>query len=194
VTGWERRIYDDTVVLTGTPALPTVKADNRCSEDGPAEPKGIWHDGCPTGNLSNPHVLGAATRLANGTVIVAGGLSGFPPLLATTTAEIYDPALKSWSVTGSLSTPRWSLDAITLDNGKALFAGGSSAISPTAALATAEIYDPGSGTFSPTDNDLSVARHSPGISRLNDGRILISGGNTAGTNLNGTGVAGGRNL
>lgn len=189
VTGWERRIYDDTVVLTGTPALPTVKADSRCSEDGPAEPKGIWHDGCPTGNLSNPHVLGAATRLANGTVIVAGGLSGFPPLLATTTAEIYDPALKSWSVTGSLSTPRWSLDAITLDNGKALFAGGSSAFSPTAALATAEIYDPGSGTFSPTDNDLSVARHSPGISRLNDGRILISGGNTAGNNLNGTGVA-----
>jgi hypothetical protein len=150
---------------------------------------GSWTDGDPEKTLANEHLLGAATLLGNGKVIVAGGLDrkslGFPAL---TKAEIYDPASKSWSVTGPLKTPRWSLDAITLDNGQALFAGGSSAFNGGPALATAEIYDPTTATFSSTANDLSAGRQSFGITRLNDGRILITGGNASGNNLGGTGV------
>ncbi len=176
-----------TVNLTAQPAPQNAAADNSCSGNPTTVPTGIWTDGSPTANLSSSHVLGAATRLANGSVIVAGGL-GALRISAITTAEVYDPSSGIWSMTGPLGTARWSLDAITLDNGKALFAGGASAFSPDAALATAELYDPSTGTFSPTGNDLSVARQSSGISRLNDGRILITGGNSAGNNLNGTGV------
>ena len=151
----------------------------------PVTPTGGWTDGSPTANLTSNHVLGAATRLSNGTVIVAGGLTG---VSAIKTAEVYNPITKTWSTTGPLGTARWSLDAITLDNGKALFAGGASAFSASAALASAELYDPATGTFSPTTNDLSVGRQGFGISRLNNGRILITGGNATGNNLNGTGV------
>ena len=187
LTGWERRVYDDTTILTAAPAPSAAKADSGFPMKTQTVSKGIWTDGSPTANLASIHVLSAATRLSNGTVIVAGGL-GALRASAITTAEIYDPKTASWSITGPLGTPRWSLDAISLDNGKALFAGGASGFSPNAALATAELYDPATGTFSPTGNDLAIARQSSGISRLNDGKILITGGNTAGNNLNGTGV------
>ena len=158
-----------------------------------AEPSGHWTNADPNDSLKNPHVLGAATLLKNGQVLAAGGLSRDPKSLATlfsatTTAELFDPATNSWKTTGPLKTPRWSLDAITLNNGKALFAGGSSGFSATGALQSAELFDPESGTFEFTGNELSAARHSSGISRLSDGRILICGGCPRGNDLSGSGV------
>lgn len=154
-----------------------------------AEIKGTWTDGDPDKTLSDIHLLGAATLLPNGKVIAAGGLDrkslGFP---AVASAELYDPVSRRWSKTASLKTPRWSLDAITLNNGKALFAGGAKAFTPGPALDTAEIYDPETETFSETANKLSVGRQSFGITALNDGRILITGGNPTGNNLGGSGV------
>jgi hypothetical protein len=155
-----------------------------------SDPQGRWSDGDPGKTLANSHLLGAATLLADGKVLAAGGLdlvAGGLPAIAT--AELYDPVRRTWSRTGALNTPRWSLDAVTLTNGKALFAGGASAFSAPAALATAEVYDPKSATFAPTANNLSVARQSFGISTLTDGQVLIVGGNDTGNNLNGTGVA-----
>ncbi|MFO1093150.1 MAG: hypothetical protein U0992_07535 [Planctomycetaceae bacterium] len=148
-----------------------------------------WTDGDPQRTLSDPHLLGAATLLSDGRVLAAGGLNrlaaGFP---AVTTAEMYDPAARTWVKTGPLNTPRWSLDAITLGDGKALFAGGASAFSAAPALNTAELYDPTTGTFSLTSNTLSVGRQSFGISALKDGRILITGGNPQGNRLDGSGL------
>lgn len=156
------------------------------SIESPITPAGIWTDGSPTAGLANNHLLGAATLLPDGRILAAGGLSVTGA--AVQTAELYDPVTRSWSSTGLLGTPRWQLDAVTLDNGKALFAGGASGFAAGAVLATAELYDPATGTFSPTANNLSVARQGYGISRLNDGRILISGGSTAGNQLGGTGI------
>ena len=150
---------------------------------------GKWTDGDPQRTLRDVHLLGAATRLKDGRVVAAGGLDlKTPPFGATSVAELYDPVKQKWCLTGSLNTPRWSLDAITLPNGKALFAGGASAFAADAALSTAEIFDPELEMFTFTANQLSVARQSFGISMLNDGRVLISGGNSSGNNLNGTGV------
>lgn len=152
-------------------------------------PKGAWTDGDPGMTLKDRHHLGAATLLGNGKVIVAGGLDKTPPEIpAITTAELYDPATKRWSVTGPLQTPRWSLDAITLASGKALFAGGATAFKVPATVATAEVFDPATESFSYTANNLSVARHSFGITLIHDGKVFITGGNTAGNNLGGTGV------
>jgi hypothetical protein len=153
-----------------------------------AAPVGIWTDGDSGRTLSDVHLLGAASRLPDGRVIVAGGLALAAPFPAITTAEIYDPTTRSWAVTGGLRTPRWSLDAITLATGQVLFAGGARAFAGAAALASAEIYDPATGGFSYTANDLSVARQGFGISTLNDGRVLLAGGNASGSNLGGGGV------
>lgn len=148
-----------------------------------------WTDGDPEQSLQDIHLLGAATLLPDGKVLAAGGLNRVSLKIdAETIAELYDPSAQKWVKTGSLNTPRWSLDAITLNNGKALFAGGSSRYAPDAALDTAELYDPATGKFTYTANKLSAARQSSGISRLNDGRVLITGGNPTGNNLSGTGV------
>ena len=154
-----------------------------------AEVNGTWIDADPKKSLHDPHVLGAATRLNNGQVIVAGGLNMKNlPGTATRLAELYDPVSKQWTATGQLQTPRWSLDAVTLKNGKALFAGGASGFKADGALDTAELFDPATGKFTFTANKLSAARQSYGISLLNNGQVLISGGNAAGNNLNGSGL------
>lgn len=148
-----------------------------------------WSDGDPDQSLHDIHLLGAATLLADGKVLAAGGLNRVSRKIdAETIAELYDPLEQRWTKTGPLNTPRWSLDAITLKNGKALFAGGAKAYAPDAALDTAEVYDPATGKFAFTTNNLSAARQSFGISLLNDGRVLITGGNPTGNNLNGAGV------
>lgn len=154
-----------------------------------AEIRGHWTNGDPDATLANVHLLGAATLLPDGRVIAAGGLNrNLLSLIAETVAERYDPVQRRWMPTGSLNMPRWSLDAITLRNGKALFAGGASGFAQNAALDTAELYDPETGKFSFAANTLSAARQSFGISELSDGRILISGGNDTGNNLGGGGV------
>ncbi len=153
------------------------------------EIRGVWTDGDPQKTLKNVSLLGAAARLDNGSVIAAGGLNRKSlDFAAVATAELYDPTASRWMPAGPLCTPRWSLDAVTLKNGKALFAGGASGFLANAALDTAEVFDPETGKFSLTANRLSAARQSCGISLLNDGRVLIAGGNSAGNNLNGTGV------
>jgi hypothetical protein len=154
-----------------------------------AQIQGTWSDGDPERTLADPHILGAAALLPNGQVLVAGGLSPKKLLLAADTlAELYDPTSRRWTPTGPLNTPRWSLDAVTLRNGKVLFAGGASAFAENASLDTAEVYDPETGKFAYTENNLSTARHGFGIGLLNDGRVLITGGSTAGNNLGGKGV------
>ena len=159
------------------PAQVTAEAPPPTS----TEIKGKWTNGDPQNTLADVHLLGAATRLGNGQVIAAGGLDrrslGFP---ATARAELYDPATQRWTATGSMKSPRWSLDAITLLNGKALFAGGAAAFSKSSALDTAEVYDPATGQFTLSKNKLSVARQSLGISLLKDGRALLTGGNPTG--------------
>ena len=154
-----------------------------------AEITGTWTKGDPEKTLSDPHLLGAATLLPNGKVIAAGGLdrtrAGFP---SVATAELYDSVARRWTKTTSLNVPRWSLDAITLSNGKALFAGGASGFSAEPALDTAELYDPETEKFFYTTNKLSVGRQSFGITALIDGRVLITGGNLKGNSLNGSGV------
>lgn len=174
VTGWQRRPYADIVTLKASTSTKL---------------QGAWSDGDQQRTLRNVHLLGAATLLGNGQVIAAGGLNRTAQALnADTVAELYDPATQTWTVTGSLKIPRWSLDAITLRNGRALFAGGSKGFTADGALDTAEVFDPETGQFTFTANSLSVARHSSGISMLKDGKVLITGGSNVGNNLGGTGV------
>ena len=69
-----------------------------------------------------------ATLLPNGQVLVAGGAGSASGALSS--AELYDPALGTWSATGSLTTARIFHTATLLPNGKVLVAGGSGAAPP----------------------------------------------------------------
>jgi hypothetical protein len=119
----------------------------------------------PTGALTRVRYNHTATRLADGRVLVAGGLGD-------TATEVYDPTTRSWSVTGSLSTRRSGHTATLLADGRVLVAGGYLGAST---LATVEVYDPATGSWSLTGS-MSSPRFSHTATLLADGRVLVSGG------------------
>src|SRR6266700_3712939 len=113
-----------------------------------------------------------ATVLQDGRVLVAGGIGrGGTPVAS---AEIYDPAANTWTVTGSLLTARSGHTASLLQNGAVLIAGGDSS---GVAQSSLEIYDPTSGAFAFTVGALSSPRESHAAAVLQDGRVLLVGGN-----------------
>jgi len=79
--------------------------------------------------------LRSATLLPDGTVLVAGGYGNSGYL---SSAELYDPAVGTWSSAGSMNSARYDHSAILLPNGTVLVAGGSSGSS---ILASAELYN-----------------------------------------------------
>ena len=113
-----------------------------------------------------------ATVLQDGRVLVAGGIGGGGTPVAS--AEIYDPAANTWTVTGSLLMARSGQTASLLQNGAVLIAGGDSS---GVAQSSLEIYDPTSGAFAFTVGALSSPRESHAAAVLQDGRVLFVGGN-----------------
>jgi hypothetical protein len=117
-----------------------------------------------------------ATLLHNGKVLIAGGGedSGFP----MASAELYDPSTDSFNATGSMSRPRASNTATLLANGKVLIAGGRGAEESEERMASAELYDPATGSFTATGS-MGRPRAGHTATLLADGRVLIAGGASA---------------
>ena len=143
-----------------------------------------------TGSMAAPRSQHTATLLADGRVLIAGGLSGasasaggirlasyrtaaVDSFLAT--AEVYDPVRGTFSKTNSMSTPHRGHTATLLADGRVLVVGngGESSRSGTAA----DLYDPATGTFSQTGS-MNFGRWLHTATLLADGRVLILGGRT----------------
>jgi hypothetical protein len=131
---------------------------------------GTW---TATGNLGAGRESHTATLLLNGKVLVAGGSTSASSIGS---AELYDPASGTWSATGSLADPRLVHTATLLPTGRVLVTGGVTGdINNTGYLATAEVYDPASGTWSGTGS-MATARRSHTATLLPNGNVLVSGG------------------
>jgi LysM repeat protein len=128
-----------------------------------------------TGSMTTSRLSQTATLLSDGRVLIAGGFDG--TLAALATAELYDPMTGTFSPTGSMGASRGWATATLLSDGRVLIAGGATAgdISTRKILASAELYDPKTGTFSPADS-MTTARGSQTATLLSDGRVLIAGG------------------
>jgi hypothetical protein len=125
-----------------------------------------------TGSLGIGRSIHTATLLPNGKVLIAGGdHSG----TASTSAELYDPAAGTWSITGSLFFARALHTATLPPNGKVLVAGGFDAGVGNTFLASAELYDPASGTWTVTQS-LATARFVHTATLLPTGKVLAAGG------------------
>ena len=127
-----------------------------------------------TGPLSTGRYAHTATLLANGQVLVIGGQDSGD--FSLTSAEIYDPATGAWTPTGSLAILRCRHTATLLPDGRVLVAGGYYWADPgDQSLDSAEVYDPATGTWTPTGS-LWAARHDHTATLLPDGRVLATGG------------------
>jgi hypothetical protein len=120
----------------------------------------------------------------------AGVLSGTPTVVGTSpvTVIVQDShgrtgAPQNFTIqvslgfnsTGSMKSPRLSHTATLLKTGKVLVAGGQSDQDVATTLGTAELYDSGSGMFSPTGN-MNVSRTEQVATLLLDGTVLVAGG------------------
>jgi hypothetical protein len=113
-------------------------------------------------------------------VLVAGGYDDWAAL---DTAELYDPATGSWTTTGRMIEARGYHTATLLRDGRVLVAGGRSNNSSTGhALASAELYDPATGSWSATEAMLA-AHTFDAATLLEDGRVLVTGAGYRGYEL-----------
>ena len=119
----------------------------------------------PTGNMKNARAGHAATRLADGRILITGGYSG-------TEAEIYDPATATFATAGNMTSSRSFHAAVLLNSGKVLITGGHPLDGSTPSTASAEIYDPECGVFT-SASDMTVPRYDHKATLLPDGSVLI---------------------
>lgn len=137
---------------------------------------GAWSATAP---LAAGRIGHTATLLDDGRVLVAGGLTVVKDKGYTyaESAELFDPATRTWAPTGSMSLGRTEHTATLLGDGNVLVSGGQGAgVGP--ALRDSTVFDPGTGTWSVVPRLLETERSSHSATRLADGRILLIGGST----------------
>lgn len=117
-----------------------------------------------TDNLGLGRQAHTATKLVDGRVLVAGGMS------FVASCELYDPATATWSFTGSLGQGRYGHTATLLPNGKVLVVGGHMVDN-----GQAELYDPATGVWTNTGSP-GKERYGHTATLLADGRVMIVGG------------------
>lgn len=114
--------------------------------------------------------------LADGRILIAGGFDGRRRL---TGAEIFNPVAGTFTPVGPLNEPRSAAESVLLADGRVLIVGGaggrSGEIEP---LASAEIFDPATSSFTPTGS-MAEARYKHAALRLPDGRVLVIAGSDA---------------
>ena len=86
--------------------------------------------------MTAARTIATATLLSNGMVLVAGGAAIGSALAST---ELCEPTSASWTAGPAMIAPRQHNTATLLSDSTVLMAGGDP-------LASAELYDPGSGS------------------------------------------------
>jgi hypothetical protein len=120
-----------------------------------------------------------ATLLSDGKVLLAGGFVNsvwdYSGSTSDNGAGLYDSATGVFSETGNMTANRGDHTATLLANGKVLIAGGADLDPTGTGLASAELYDPSTRTFTRTGN-MAVGRFLHTATQLQNGRVLIVGG------------------
>lgn len=122
-----------------------------------------------------------ATRLANGRVLITGGLSVDQSCMSA--AEVYDPTTRTFAAVGSMASGRCFHTAALLPTGEVLVSGGISSASLSGSVVpTAELYSPASNSFRSTGSP-SPAVSSGNATTVGD-MVLLTGGTLASEAIN----------
>ncbi len=126
---------------------------------------------CPAGPIVSAGTVSTAVRLRDGRVLVIGDGG----------AQIFDPTSLQFAPVGPMVTARSGGTAALLRDGRVLIAGGmppggTPGVDP--ALRSAELFDPDTGTFSPTGPIGTPTGGGPMVT-LPDGRVFMATDPTA---------------
>jgi hypothetical protein len=128
------------------------------------------------GDMVRPRSGHTATLLNDGRVLITGGYVDIPgatgqggATFGSTTAELYDPATRTFTSTGSMLEPRAAHQAVLLPNGEVLIVGGNQY------QERAELYDPITGIFRASDAMRPEKRLILSATLLRTGEVLIIG-------------------
>jgi hypothetical protein len=147
----------------------------------------------------NATVTWSVQEAAGGTITTAGGQYTAPNtvggpfhVIATSVQDTTKNGIANVTIapsgfrpTGNMSTGRTSHTASLLPSGKVLIAGGSDCFGynyGSCLLSSAEVYDPGLGTFTATGS-MSVSRVAHTATLLTNGKVLVTGGPAASAEL-----------
>jgi hypothetical protein len=124
--------------------------------------------------LNTARVGHTATLLSNGQVLIVGGYDPNTGIISD--AELFDPIAQVFIDLGDTNTPRFHHTATLLQNAQVLIAGGETDPTPSGAYNTVEIFNPQTWTFLPLSVAMISAREGHAATLLNDGTVLITGG------------------
>ena len=132
----------------------------------------------PVDDLVVPRTGHAATVLSDGRVFLTGGRDSAGNLVNV--SEIFDPATGTSTGSATLTTARVNHTATLLADGRVVVAGGTGA---SGALSSAEIFDPANAAagFVTVGSTMTAARTGHTATLLNNGSVLIAGGEATGT-------------
>ena len=176
VAGGAFAVWQGTRPAVTTPS-PTASASpapsSRQTSSTAVAPGGAW---IATGSMGTPRFGHSAVRLLDGRVLVVGGYAGFGEngyAPETTSVELYDPETGIWASTGNTNRPPWGFPATLLADGRVLVGVDlGDAFTEVGGRPGAELYDPGSGTWSATG---PMTRRGAKATLLRDGKVLVTG-------------------
>jgi len=128
-----------------------------------------------TGNMNIARYGENAWLLANGEVLVLGGANS---LAAAQSAELYNPATGKWTLIGNPDPAGlFGYEAVLLPDGDGLVVGGRFLGSGGQATNGAALFNPSTGTSTPTGS-MHVGRNGFMLFVLPNGKVLAAGGDS----------------
>lgn len=126
------------------------------------------------------HAGHTATLLADGTVLVVGGVTGNGEsgILSSPTSDVerYDPKTNTWAEVGSEIIGREEQSVVLLHDGRVMVIGGVGRVDGEEhILASAELFDPKTNSWTQA-SPMHDAREGAIATVLPDGKVLVAGG------------------
>lgn len=169
--GTATTLLDGTVLVAGGFPVGTTSQTDTAETYDPAS--GTFT--LTAGPMANRRWSHSAIRLDDGRVLIAGGWRS-SYITATAAAEIYDPATRTFSPTGSMTIARGDRPTmVKLADGSVLVLGGTYEGGLGTATTAVDRWTPATGTFSRV-GELLLSRRDNASCVLDDGSILLVGG------------------